>query len=134
MAELNTWENLFVQMIDLMEFSLNKYEDGYGLIDLPGANWGDIESDRFDNAMGIVDRLNIYIHDYIIEDLEDGLSDRGVEVKYNNCEELLELSRKHIGGEYDFDIDLLDMILNHFDEIDIEKVYQYFVGEEGERK
>ena len=130
MVELNTWENLFVQMIDLMEFSLDKYEDGYGLIDLQGADLGDIESDRFENAMGIIDRLDTYIGDYIIKDLEDGLSDRGVEVKYNNCEELLELSRKNIGGEYDFDIDLLDMIVNHTDDIDIEKVYLYLVGKD----
>jgi len=128
MVELNTWENLFVQMIDLMEFSLDKYEDGYGLIDLQGGYFGDIGEDRFENAIGVIDRLDTYIGDYIIEDLEDGLRDRGVEVKYKDCEELLELSRKHIGGEYDFDIDLLDMLLNHPDDIDIEKVYSYIVG------
>lgn len=134
MVELNTYENLFVQMIDLMEFSLNKYEDGYGVIDQQYANLGDIESDRFENAMGLIDRLSVYIHDYIIEDLEDGLSDIGVDVKYNNYKELLELSRKHISGVYDFDIDLLDMILNHCDEIDIGKAYQYIVEEDEDRR
>lgn len=136
MVKLNTYENLFVQMIDLMEFSLNKYEDGYGVINQQCANLGDIENDRFENATSLIDRLSVYINDYIIEDLEDGLSDIGVDVKYNNYKELLELSRKNIDidGGYGFDIDLLDMILNHGDEIDIEKAYQYIVEEDEERK
>lgn len=134
MVKLNTYENLFVQMIDLMEFSLNKYEDGYGVINQQCANLGDIENDRFENATSLIDRLSVYINDYIIEDLEDGLSYIGVDVKYNNYKELLELSRKHISGLYAFDIDLLDMTLNHCDEIDIEKAYQYIVEEDEDRK
>lgn len=134
MVKLNTYENLFVQMIDLMEFSLNKYEDGYGVINQQCANLGDIENDRFENATDLIDRLSTYIHDYIIEDLEDGLSYIGVDVKYNNYKELLELSRKHISGLYAFDIDVLDMTLNHCDEIDIEKAYQYIVEEDEDRK
>lgn len=52
------YETAFAEMLDTMEFSLVKYEDGsFGLHDYTGANLGNIEGDRFDNATEIIDRL-----------------------------------------------------------------------------
>lgn len=59
--------------LDFFDFELNRYDDGYGVIDLQGANLGDIESERFDTLSKIVDRFSgsIYIGDYIDEKLND---------------------------------------------------------------
>lgn len=45
----------------------------YKLIDLQGANLGDIEDDEFFGIDGIVDRLEIYYDDYLLD--EDESSD-----------------------------------------------------------
>lgn len=61
--------------LGFFDFKLEKYEDGYGVVDLQGANLGDIESQRFDHLSDIVERFydSIYISDYIDEPLrEDG--------------------------------------------------------------
>ena len=50
MNKKNRWEELFDELLDLIEFRLIKYPDGWGLVDRQGANLGDIESDRFDSS------------------------------------------------------------------------------------
>lgn len=65
----NKYEKLFDSFLELTEFSLIKYEDGFGLEDRQGANIGDIEDDRFETAEQIFERMSIYIDDYIDEDL-----------------------------------------------------------------
>ena len=60
----NRWEDLFEGFLDLTEFTLIKYSDGWGLYDRQCGNLGDIESDRFDNASDIFDRMDTYITDY----------------------------------------------------------------------
>lgn len=62
---------LFAEWLDLTEFSLYKKDGVYGLIDNQHANLGDIERDRFENASQILDRMGIYVEDYIFTDLED---------------------------------------------------------------
>lgn len=64
----NIWGKLFDSFLDLTEFSLIKYEDGFGLEDHQGANLGDIEDDRFETAEQIFERMSIYIDDYIDEE------------------------------------------------------------------
>ena len=63
----NKYEKLFCSFLDLTEFSLIKYKDGFGLEDRQGANLGDIEGDRFETAEQIFERMSIYIDDYINE-------------------------------------------------------------------
>ena len=48
-------------------------EPCYKLIDLQGANFGDIDEDEFTSIVGIVDRLEIYYDDYLL--YEDESSD-----------------------------------------------------------
>lgn len=50
MDKKNRYETLFEEFMDLTEFTLIKYKDGWGLHDRQGGNLGDIESDRFENA------------------------------------------------------------------------------------
>ena len=73
MKKQNRWEELFEGWLDLTDFTLIKYKDGWGLYDKQCGNFGDIESDRFENATQIIDRMEIYIDDYIFEDLEEEL-------------------------------------------------------------
>ena len=57
----NKYEKLFDDFLDLTEFTLVKYPDGFGLKDRQGGNLGDIESDRFMNASQIADGMERYI-------------------------------------------------------------------------
>ena len=63
------------RFLNFFDFDYEKYEDGYGLIDMQGADLGNIEGERFENPSEVVERLydSIYILDYIDEPLrEDG--------------------------------------------------------------
>lgn len=132
MKQKNKYEKLFDELLDLTEFRLvrhqndyNEYTDEHGhwsLIDCQGANLGDIEGDRFDNAMQILNRMDIYINDYLIECIEDILEDEfDVDISNNaNWSDLLELANKYLRYDYDWSVDVLDMIINHPEEINLE--------------
>ena len=117
----NNYEKLFDSFLDLTEFSLIKYEDGFGLEDRQGANLGDIEDDRFETAEQIFERMSVYIDDYIDEDLCNVWVD---ELGFNpdDIPDMLEgwLDHKEELKEYQYEIDLIDMICNHYDEINLE--------------
>lgn len=81
------------QILDLYEFNLETEKDengklSFGLVDLQGANLWDIQSDRFYNLFGVVDRLDIYHNDYIF----DALGDSGL--YWDTWEELIKLEDK----------------------------------------
>ena len=90
MKQKNKYEKLFDEFLELTEFRLvrhqndyDEYSDEYGhwsLIDCQGANLGDIENDRFKSATQILDRMDIYIHDYIVEDIEACLDEAGYDL------------------------------------------------------
>ena len=110
--------------MDLTEFSLIKHKDGWGLYDRQGANLGDIESDRFSNAEQIFERMDVYINDYIIEDIKRCLAVKGLlpEYEYDGWDDML-INAAPLLPENKFEFDLLDMIINHYDEIDLNNVY-----------
>lgn len=131
----NKWEELFEQYMDLTEFTLVKYSDGWGIYDRQGANLGDIESDRFENAADIFDRMDAYIEDYFFIDLENELDAYEVDMEgrklpwsnydwlcLRNDVEFYNKNKKYF-DDHGFDFDVLDMIANHADEIDLENVY-----------
>lgn len=107
-------------VLDIIDFELIKYKNGWGLIDKQLADLGDIESERFDNVVKLVDRLEMYIEDYFVEEIR-------IEV-----EELAEMTWKEIidtapnelnqqqSEAYKFNLLVLDMICNHKDEIEFE--------------
>lgn len=134
MNKKNKWEELFEQYMDLVEFTLVKHKDGWGICDRQGTNLGDIESNRFENAADIFDRMDIYIEDYFFRDLEEELDAYGIElegeVPWNATEWLIlrgdiEFYNEHkkYFDDHVFEFDVLDMIANHADDINLENVY-----------
>ena len=116
----NQWETLFDQFLNTVEFRLVKYPDGWGLVDKQGANLGEIESDRFDDAAMILDRLDIYIGDYFVDDIRETMGEGASE----DWPQLLQEARTAMTPKeleyHRFDLDVLEMICNHPNEINLE--------------
>ena len=113
----NTYEKLFDEFLIITDFQLLKHKDGeFSLKDRQLANLGDIEDDRFTSASEILDRMDIYIQDYLIRDIEDALDEKSIEI--NRAWKEYEQYRDLI-PDYKFDFDLLDMIINHPDKVDL---------------
>ena len=130
----NKYEELFDSFLSITDFKLIKYEeelegkdetedfqDGlWGLMDLQGADLGNIESNRFKTAAQIFARMNIYITDYFLNDIDELLEEKDIEVTWGGtCEEYLK-NAKQLLPDYQFDFDILDMICNHAEEINLE--------------
>ncbi len=139
---------VFAAMLDLMEFDLVKYEDGYGLIDLQGANLCGIESDRFKTAEQIIERLDVYLNDYYFEVLENEAEEYGL---YDAAREAMKDQATTEEGwvwfahswkgdqevdkfvqDHQHDFDVMDMIVNHLAEVDLDEIAVSF--EEWEEK
>lgn len=125
---------VFKTFLDMIEFELVFHgEEGWGLVDLQGANLGDIEGDRFQTAAEIIERLGVYIDDYYLDDLEDEMLEikRTFECELpETAEEWLEYAKKSSGNEeaekfvadHKHEFDVLDMIVNHADEVKLDKI------------
>lgn len=121
----NKYEELFDSFLSIIDFRLVKYLDDFGLIDLQGVNLGEIESDRFKTAGDIFDRMDIYIKDYFITDINELLDEKDIEATWDNTCELYLKHAKPLLPEYNFDFDILDMICYHADEIDLNNCNYY---------
>lgn len=123
MSEKNRWEELIDEFLNLIEFRLVKYPDGWGLIDRQGANLGDIESDRFNDAVTLIDRLEVYVQDYIVSDIAEDAEC----CDYGTWAELVVFARKNMAKEdlkrYRFELNVLDMICNHPSEVNLENCH-----------
>ena len=134
-TQLNKWEVIFADFLDMIEFKLikDKDEEGkdcYHLIDLQGADLGNISEEEYYSADEIIDRMEIYEEDYIINDIAELLNDN--KIKYDEDDfgywpRLFKYRDKL--PDYDYDFELLDMICNHGEDIDIDKVYYRFFSE-----
>lgn len=73
------------EMIALVEFSLEKRDDGYYLVDNQGVNLGGVCDYAYDDDQvpAIIDRLHIYWYDYVIFSLTETLDDMGID-DYND--------------------------------------------------
>ena len=128
MKQQNKWEKLFDEFLDLTEFTLvkhqndyNKTTDEYGhwsLIDNQDGDIGNIEGDRFESAGQIFDRMDVYIDDYIANPLEEELIKMGVDEELYSFDDFLFCRKMLPNNQWDFDV--LDMICNHFEEINLE--------------
>lgn len=58
-------------MLDLYEFDLIYVGNKFFVKDRQGANLGDIESDAFNTLADVIDRMQIYYNDYILESIEE---------------------------------------------------------------
>lgn len=118
MKQQTKWEKLFDEFLDLTEFTLIKHQKDWSLIDNQGGNIGDIEGDRFTSAMQILDRMDSYIEDYIAEPLEQELFNKGIKTEENDSLNDFLFFRKDLpDNQWDFDV--IDMICNHFEEINL---------------
>ena len=65
--------------------------------------------------------MTIYINDYIIVDIEECLEEKGLlpEYEYDGWDDML-INATPLLPENKFEFDILDMIINHFDEINLE--------------
>ena len=65
--------------------------------------------------------MTIYINDYIIVDIEECLEEKGLlpEYEYDGWDDML-INATPLLPENKFEFDMLDMIINHFDEINLE--------------
>lgn len=133
MKQQNKWEKIFDEFLDLTEFTLvrhqndyNRATDEYGhwsLIDNQGCNIGNIEGDRFASAREILDRMDNYIEDYIVDPIEQMLDMNNIDdidrlVALCGWEDILEYRPFFPDNQWDFDV--LDMICNHFEDINLE--------------
>ena len=113
----NTYEELFDEFLALTEFLLLKHKDGtFSLEDRQGANLGDIEDDRFETASEVLDRMDVYIQDYLVVDIEDALDEESIAI---DCDWKEYGKYRDLIPDYGFDFDLLDMIVNHSNEVDL---------------
>lgn len=122
--------DLFVNFLYSTEFALDKDEDGYYLVDLQRANLGNIDEDRFDSAEEIFDRMDIYIEDYFVADLDDWAEHYKIELP-GSYEEMLHFiddnaERYPLTDIEKYSYEVLDMIVNHHDDIDLEKALKSF--------
>lgn len=111
-------EELFDELLETLNFSLIKYDDGWGIKDKEGANLGDIETERFMDAISIVDRLDSYIADSIVADLlaQTGLSDSD----FGCWRDLVEMAREK--GVPQSDTELLEFVCS-CPKVDLERCH-----------
>ncbi len=126
MKKLNKREEMFVDMLDIIWFYLQRGRDKdgnvcYYLMDKQHANLADIQSEQFNSAEQIIDRLEVYEYDYIINDLKECALWENISIQYDTWEDILKYRSLMPNNQYEFD--LIDMICNHSQDIDIEKVY-----------
>ena len=109
-------EQLFDELLETLNFSLIKYDDGWGIKDKKGANLGDIEAERFMDAKSIIDRLDSYIVESIVADMlaQTGLSDSD----FGCWSDLVEMAREK--GVPDSDTELLKFVCSH-PKVDLER-------------
>ena len=119
------YNELFGEFLDLIEFSLIKNDNGtFSLEDRQGGNIGNIEEREYTTAYDMIEDLDIYIDDYIIRAIGDELRLKGKieddDFSYYPAEDLLKYRDLLPDSAWDFDV--LDMLVNHSDEIDLDKV------------
>ncbi len=125
---LNKWENLFIEFLDMTEFSLQKRIDTddvecYGVQDLQCANLAGIEQDFFYSASNVLERMEVYEEDYIVKDILECMEEIGAQCEYNQWADLLKYRSKLPYNQLDFDF--IDMICHHSQDIDINNVYSF---------
>ena len=131
------WTNVFESFLDITEFSVHKStdEDGnpcYVLRDHQGGNLGDIESDTFQNAEEIIERMGVYVDDYFIEPIIDNLAQYDIDCP-ESADEIIKLIRSEqfkndypeLYKEYNephSDIQILELVAEHGEDVDLERV------------
>ena len=72
--------------------------------------------------------MDIYINDYFIQDIEDLLEEKGIEITWDDDYQDYIDNLRVLLPEAFWEFEVLDMICNHYSEIDLNNCYY----EEGE--
>lgn len=121
MKDTKYWIDLFEELMDLYEFRVHieTNEDGQEILkleDLQMGNIGNIESEEFNDYCEILERMEIYHEDYIVDALDRCLDCYGDEIdgEWATWEDLYYLTKDHIEelAECEFDIRALELILH----------------------
>lgn len=121
MKDTQYWIDLFEQLMDLYEFRVHieTNEDGEEILkleDLQRGNIGDIESEEFNDYYEILERMEAYHEDYIVDALGRCLDYYGdnIDGEWATWGDLYYLTKDHIEelAECEFDIRALELILN----------------------
>lgn len=114
MKDFEYYFDLFEKMLDLYEFDLEVDDENYWrVVDRQGGNLGGIEQDQFETLANIVDRMEAYHNDYIVEPLEDNFPEIEAlcwQDLYNSLINLIYIQNEDL-SEFEFDIRVLEMIL-----------------------
>ena len=141
------WTKVFESFLDITEFSVHKSTDKdgnpcYVLRDQQGGNLGDIESDTFQNAEQIIDRMGVYIDDYFIEPIIDNLAEYDIDCP-ESADEIIKLIRSEqfkndcpeLYKEYNepnSDVQILELVAEHGEDVDLEKVVEQETDEKSD--
>lgn len=123
----NQYEKLFDELLEYMEFSLAKYANGFGVIDLQNENIANIEGDRFLNATELFKRMHRYIEDYIINPLLEAICERGKILDYNaNLGDIIQVGTNILPKEYRWNLEVLKAIFEHSQDINLNNCMHEF--------
>lgn len=121
MKKQNKWEEMFDQFLDLIELKLVKTKNGYfHLESYTNTNWGNIETEEFDNAGCILDSVSNYVDDYIVNSIIEHAEELDIPICYNDTNLYILEYRNKFPDENQWDFDIIDMICNHTQEINLE--------------
>lgn len=96
------------ELLSNIDFDYGVDESGkVYLIDLQGANYGNIQGDRFTNVADIIDRCDMYWNDYFKNDCEEQL-----EKEFDTFQSLLNYLDTHETIISQYERDAIDCIIN----------------------
>lgn len=120
MKDKQYYIDLFKELMELYEFRVYKAtnENGDEILkveDLQRGNIGNIESDEFNDCCDILERMECYHDDYIVESLANCLDCcDDIADEWATWQDLYNITSNHIEelAECEFDIRALELILN----------------------
>ena len=121
--DLNKWEKLFIDYLQLTDFKLVANNGSFSLIDLLGCNFCNIESDKFEYAYDVLVRLTPYEYDHIISNIEYELEKQGIQYDYDYNQPQSLLQYRSLLKNYQYWFDYIEMIYYHPDDINLSKIY-----------
>lgn len=117
---------------------LDKSEDGngYSIVTYHGEYYDNpYQDEKFHHTSELINVLDTYLNDHYFADLEEVSEESGIDwnqekVPYS-CKEWVNFLDEHqnIKELCQYEYDVMDMIANHLDEIDLDKLYQYHSGQ-----
>lgn len=108
-----------------------------GLVDDQGANWGDIEDDRFlldkGLAVAIIERLDIYVKDQVVNEFEAALKRRGLDPTKYDLKEMVLLCKGLGVGDSEVDYKSAELIVTP-EKIFVPELYDPALRDKGRSK